>query len=121
MSSRRAPALGSTMFGRPSQFPGGALAAMDEAPDAGLDVHPQLRPAPPGTPVSLEPGESQTDSRPERITTHVSARHLEILRRGAHWGRSSQRAFLEAAIEAQAEAVAHRERMEWPLPPIPSR
>lgn len=119
MSSRRAPALGSTMFDRPSQLPGGALAAMDEAPDAGLDIHPQLRPAQPATPVSFKPSEPQTDSRPERITTHISARHLEILRRGAHWGRSSQRAFLEAAIEAQAEKVAIRERLDSPLPAIP--
>jgi hypothetical protein len=119
MSSRRAPALGSTMFDRPSQLPAGALAAMDEGPDAGLDIYPQLRPAQPATPVSLKPVEPQTDSRPERITTHVSARHLEMLRRGAHWGRSSQRAFLEAAIEAQAEQVAIRERLDWPLPAIP--
>jgi hypothetical protein len=118
MSNRRAPALGSTMFDRPSQLPAGALAAMDEASDAGLDVHPQLRPAPPAK-SRFKPGELRTDSRPERITTHVSGRHLEMLRRGAHWGRSSQRAFLEAAIEAQAEKVAIRERLDWPLPAIP--
>jgi hypothetical protein len=107
------------MFERPSQLPAGALAAMDEAPDAGLDSHPRLRPVQPANPVSLEPGEPQTDSRPARITTHVSARHLEMLRRGAHWGRLSQRAFLEAAIEAEAEAVAIQEELGWPLPAIP--
>jgi hypothetical protein len=42
-----------------------------------------------------------------------------MIRRASYWGRQSQRAFLEAAIEKQAAKIAAQEGIGWPLPPTP--
>jgi hypothetical protein len=148
-SPKRPSALGAAAFKPPPRRPGngGALAAMEdvdepEVPVASAPAPPESRaeeeversPAAPSaaaTPADRASPRSARRERPEsragraedrvaaRITSQVSFGHLQMIRRASYWGRQSQRAFLEGAIEKQAAKIAAQEEIGWPLPPTP--
>lgn len=147
-SPKRPSALGAAAFKPPPRRPGngGALAAMDDVdepespvasapapPESGAaDVErPPAAPAAVAAPADRAAPRSAKRERPEkragraedrvpaRITSQVSFGHLQMIRRASYWGRQSQRAFLEAAIEKQAAKIAAQEGIGWPLPPTP--
>jgi hypothetical protein len=125
---KRPGALGPAAFSSPPRAAsgGGALAAMEGFDEAAIETSrrptsraPSGEPVEPARPVADRRLAAPDDRAPARITTHVSGAHLRMVRRAAHWGRQSQRAFLEDAIEEQAARVAAQEGLAWPLPPTP--